>query len=161
MYNVPYIANSMVRPSRWLFSCSLHVSCPTHACFTSLSYVHSDFPACLSQVAAGDCSQQIGGQGLAPLLVSLVTNEPIRYQLPHNHNFPLPEREAASPCSASLIFCNSEELLWTCFWTCKIPPSITPLVSLSVTLSFLRDKCRPTATISVLFVHISSHTEHL
>lgn len=70
--------------------CSLALcTSPAQPMLASPLYLtHSDFPACLSQVAAGDCSQPTGGQGLAPLLVSLGTNEPTRYQLPHNWQFP-------------------------------------------------------------------------
>ena len=46
--------------------CLLHLH-PTHM---------TDLPMYLPQVPAGDCSYQSGGEGRAPLLVSLVTNEP-------------------------------------------------------------------------------------
>ena len=31
-----------------------------------LYFTHTDFPACLPQVSAGDCSHQTGGQGANP-----------------------------------------------------------------------------------------------
>ena len=46
--------------------CLLHLN-PTHM---------TDVPMYLPQAPAGDCSYQRGGEGRAPLLVSLVTNEP-------------------------------------------------------------------------------------
>lgn len=39
--------------------------------------VHTaDLPLCLPQAPAGDCSYQRGSEERAPLLISLVTNEP-------------------------------------------------------------------------------------
>ena len=45
-------------------------------CLIHLHPIHmTDLPTYLPQAPAGDCSHQRGGEGRAPLLVSLVTNE--------------------------------------------------------------------------------------
>lgn len=60
--------------SGWL-SCSLNTSCLT--CLLHLHPVHTtDLPTYLPQTPAGGCSYQGGGEGRAPLLVSVVTSEP-------------------------------------------------------------------------------------
>ena len=58
-----------------VFFCSLCFPCLSSACFY-LCPVHITDLLYLPQAPAGDCSHQRPGEGLAPLLVSLVTSEP-------------------------------------------------------------------------------------
>ena len=67
--------------------------CPLH-----LYSTHStDLPTYLPQAPASDCSFQRGGEGRAPLLVSLVTNEPTWRQFPYN--WPSPHHHPQRPRS--------------------------------------------------------------
>ena len=64
-----------VRPLKWLFSCSLYIPCPNRACFTYTLLTWGTF-LCTCPKPQLMTAYQRGGEWLAPLLVSLVTNDP-------------------------------------------------------------------------------------
>ena len=68
----------------------------------------TDLPSYLPQTAARDCSSW-GGEGRVPLLVSLVTNEPIRCDSPITGNppNPPPAKTAASSCPLTSV-CHTQ-----------------------------------------------------
>ena len=65
----------MVRPLRMALLLSEYPL--PDQCLLPLHPVHAaDLPTYLPQTPAGDCAYQGGGEGRAPLLVSVVTSEP-------------------------------------------------------------------------------------
>ena len=72
-----------------LLSCSLYIpACPVPASPTPRHM--TDLLTSLPQAPAGHCSYQKGGNELAPLLVSLITNDPTGCNSPYNQQSPLP-----------------------------------------------------------------------
>ena len=62
--------------SRWLLSCTLYILCLTSACFSYPLGTKQTFLTFLPQAPSNDFSFQRDCEGCAPLLASLVNNEP-------------------------------------------------------------------------------------
>ena len=120
----------MVRPLK-MAALLLSVHPLPNQCLLHLHPTHmTDLPAYLSQAPASNCSYQRGSEGLAPLLVSLVTNEPTQHQFLYNWQSPSahpPQLPTPPPGAktATTVGCLSRTLLQTC----KLPHSLTIDVS--------------------------------
>ena len=102
----------------------------------------TDLPFCLPQAPDGDCSYQRDSEGRAPLLVSLVTNEPACPQFLTNWLSPLPpgmRTAARSCCLLHTVGYHSRTLLQK-----LSSPSIKSLVSVADSGLVLMDKYSPT-----------------
>lgn len=129
MYNVPCICNSMVRPSRWLFSCSLYVSCPTNACFTSLSYAQWLSSMLVPGRSWWLFSNKLVVRGL-PHSPGFPSNQwANQISVPHNWQFPACERKLATMFCHHLLH-TVRSCCGTLLQTCR-SPSITTGVSVS------------------------------
>lgn len=103
-----------------LLSCSLYIpACPVPASPTPRHM--TDLLTSLSQAPAGHCSYQKGGDELAPLLVSLITNDPTGCNSPYNQQSPLPLEAKSVTMSSPPSATHGGVLLQDLPQTCQHP----------------------------------------